>query len=138
MPWVASASSVVRSVVLLAIVGIGAAQAGDDRSTTIRVIEITRDSAERSAAALRAANSPFIGMPPQGKRVDRRLSDWQDAHAGIPRSKGKVARKDDRMKAAARVRLPEKSDAAVVEIVTRGKGEPVLKTYLVPRGESAR
>ena len=33
----------------------------------IRVIEITREAAEQSAAVLAAAKNPTIGMPPQGQ-----------------------------------------------------------------------
>jgi hypothetical protein len=124
----------VAIVALTAVVPVAQA----DPSTQTRVIGITKENAERSAAAIAAAKSPFIGMPPPG-RVIRTVSDWRNSRADLSDNEANGARKDDQAKIvgvdnAARVKFPERgSDRVQVQVIKPGKAGTIVETTVVPR-----
>jgi hypothetical protein len=120
----------IMAVVLLAALSLAAK--ADPKP--VRVIEITKDNAARSAAAIAAAKSPYIGMQPPGRTV-RANSEWRNARAELAENhshlaRADVSRPDDVIGESVAV---DASDRARVQIITPGKTGPVAKTYLVPR-----
>jgi hypothetical protein len=115
----------IMAVVLLAALSLAAK--ADPKP--IRTIEITKDNAARSAAAIAAAKSPFIGMQPPGRSRTVR-EEWRNARAQLPDHSHQVSRPDDLMSEDVAV---DASDRARVQIITPGRTGPVVKTYIVPR-----
>jgi hypothetical protein len=120
----------IRLAVAVAVLAAAAPAVRAEPPKSVRVIQITRDNAERSAAAIAAAKSPFIGAPPRGKRV-RSTPDWRNARAEAPGHDIDVAQQEGRLPARS---AADASDRAVVRIVKPGKAGPQVETWLVPRG----
>lgn len=129
----------------IAIVTLAAAAplAKADPSEPVRIIAITKENAERSAAAMSAAKSPFIGMPPPGK-VIRAEPDWRKARAEFSANETDAARQGDKADHVhAEASLDESNsdhagDRARVQIITHGKAGPTVGVYFVPRHNSVR
>ena len=120
--------SAMRVTVAIAALAAGPMAHGES-STPVRTIEITRENAERSAAAIAASRSPFIGAPPPGKTI-RSTSDWQNARAQAPANDAKAARQGDPLSA----RLTTiAQDRAVVQVIKPGKTGLDVETSVVPR-----
>ena len=113
--------------VALAALGATAPRARAEPLQPVRTIEITKENAERSAAAIAAAKNPFIGAPPPGIIV-RRESDWRNARAQAPDSEADVESPVPAQLTA------NASDRAVVQIIKPGKTGPVVENWVVPRG----
>lgn len=97
-----------------------------------RVIEITKENAERSAAIIAAAKSSLIGMPPPSKTV-RLEPDWKNARAESPRNR-KVVHPAQKPSIAADLGDHLNSpDAVRVQIIKRGSAGIVVESHLIPK-----
>ena len=121
----------IMAVVLLAALSLAAK--ADPKP--IRTIEITKENAARSAAAIAAAKSPFIGMQPPGRSSTVR-EEWRNARAQLPDHDSHQVSPPDALPPDALMSegvAVDASDRARVQIITPGKSGPVVKTYIVPR-----
>ena len=114
------------ATVLLAAL-ISAAKADPPKS--VRVIEITRENAEKSAQAIAAAKNPLIGMPPARTIFAVEARDTR-AEVTERTAQAKIVPVDDLMVAQSPT---DGSDRARVQIIKPGKTGPVVETFLVPR-----
>jgi hypothetical protein len=120
-------------VALLAVTAL-APSAKADPDKPVRVIEITRENAERSAQIIASSKSALIGMPPAGKSVrtvsdDRRNARAQarERNASARQVLPKVMRVDDGKLTTVAV------GRAKVQITKPGQAGPIVETYLVPK-----
>jgi hypothetical protein len=142
VPVLCSIGAMRLAVAIIALVALEcAAQAEPPKP--VRVIAITKENAEKSAAAIAAGKSPFIGVPPRGK-VMRTEPDWRNARAALPVSEGKDGGPDDQ---ATLARLDGSSaegssdvapDRAQVQIIKPGKAGPIVETRIVPRHDAGQ
>ncbi|WP_157100166.1 hypothetical protein [Rhodoplanes sp. Z2-YC6860] len=91
----------------------------------VRVIDISKENAARSAAIIASAKSPFIGTSPQIVSTTARNSRAQASEADVRASRS-VPRTTTRTTAGS-------SDSALVRIITPGNDAVADRTYLVPR-----
>jgi hypothetical protein len=111
--------------------------ANADPAKPVRIIQITKENAERSAAEMSAAKSPRIGEPPPG-RIIRAPSDWRNSRAQSLDNEAAPAPQDILTDPAPATFRTEAPDQAVVQIIRPGKTGFVVETHVVPRHNSAR
>lgn len=108
-----------------------------DPAKPVRVIPITKENAERSAAAMSAAKSPFIGAPPPG-RIVRTPSDWRNSRAQSLDNTADAAPQVERADRPAPDLHEDAADRAMVRIIKGSKTGLVVETRIVPRHNSSR
>jgi hypothetical protein len=87
----------------------------------VRVIEISKDNAARSAAIIASAKSPFIGQSPQILTAAARNSRARASEAEL------------RISHVERRAANSPIDRALVRVITPGADALAVRSYLVPR-----
>jgi hypothetical protein len=99
-----------------------------DPTKPVRIIQITKENADRSAAEISASKSPLIGEPPPGKIVPA-PSDWRNSRAQSLENEEASAPLNNSTDGAPAT----SSDQAVVQVIRPGETGFVVETQVLPR-----
>lgn len=124
-----------RACILLLVFSVAAASAKADDVSPVRVISLTKESADASAAAIAAAKSPLIGAPPPARRVAAAATQAAVSNEKRqPGSRGRLENARAELVAADMLRETRRPRKRVVILTPGAEGGFSAQAYEVPLG----